>query len=379
MKFLKFIVILAIFSRQFSLHGSCSEHSCEEMEELHWSKEKTQAANIQVEIASPGVIQNFIEVPGKIVVHPDCIAYVIPKVSGSVKEIRKTIGECVKKDEVLAVLESKEMAEAKSNYLASIKKMDLRHTLLQREVDLKGISPEQDYLHAKLAEEEARINVDLSKQSLYAIGLTEAHVEKINREKSTDLRLYEITSPIDGKVLQRNLTLGELISNTNKVYTIVGCNKVWTELSVSQNNLPYLKVGLPIEIISANGKRETTKILQFNPLISEETRTATAFAVIEDNTEKWSPGEFVTIKVQTNMISCAIVIPKTAVQNIKGENNVFVEKGENYIPRIVTIGRKDEKNVEVLEGLQQGEKYAGSNTFVLKAEYEKEEAEHNHP
>lgn len=366
-------IILTILAWQ--LHGH--EHKHEHSEEVPWSQEKTKAANIQIVEASAGFIQNFIEVPGKIIVHPDCIAYVIPKVSGVVKEIRKNLGECVKKDEVLAVLESREIAEAKSNYLAVLKKLDLRHTLLQRETNLKGISPEQDYLHAKLAAEEALITVDLSKQSLYALGLSEASVEKIEQEKKTDLRFYEVTAPIEGKVLQRNLTLGELISNTNKVYTIVDCKKVWIELNVSQNNLHYLKVGLPIEILAGN-KKAASEIVQFTPFISEETRTATAIAAIENNVEKWTPGEFVTVKVQTNLISSPVVVLKTALQNIKGETCVFVENADNFAVRPVIIGKKDEKSVEILSGLQIGDRYAACNTFILKAEYEKEEAEHSH-
>lgn len=376
MKLEKQIFIAVLCFQPWILQGSC--HHEEHEHEVHWTKKKSETVNIRIETAGPGTIEHYADVPGKVAVHPDCIAYVIPKVSGAVKDIRKNVGECVKKDEVIALLESKEIAEAKSQHIAAIKKFDLYKTLLEREVSLKGISPEKDYLNAKLAMEEALIHADLTKQSLYALGLTEAEVERIPREKKTELRFYEIRSPIEGKVLQRNVTLGELISDTNKIYTIVDCKKVWVEIHVNQNTVQHLKVGLPIEIFATNEKKAASAIHQFHPLICEETRCATAFAMIENTLEKWTPGEFVTVKILTNTFQSPLVIPKTALQKMKGENVIFIANKEKFTPRAIILGKSDAQNVEVLDGLEHGEEYAACNTFILKAELEKEEAEHNH-
>jgi len=351
------------------------EHS---EEKVLWTKEKTQTANIQVRAAEPGIIRNFIRASGKILIHPDHIAYIIPKVGGVVKEIRKNQGDSVEIEEVLAVIESKEMAEAKSNYLATLKKLKLRQTFLQREEGLKEISPEQDYLNARAAVEEGSIDEELAKQRLYSIGLSEEEVDRIPQEHPTKLRFYEMRAPFKGRVIQRNITLGELVGNNIKAYTIANFDRAWVEIDVHPNDLQYLKEDQLIEITTQDGMKMTTKIAHFNPTISEETRTATAVAVIDNNSGRWTPGKFISASIQREATPVSILVSKEAIQQIRGEDHIFIVDGESFIPRVVKIGRTDEKNVEILSGLEQDEIYADNNTFLLKAEYEKGEAEHTH-
>ena len=72
-----------------------------------------------------------------------------------------------------------------------------------------------------------------------------------------------------------------------------------------------------------------------------------------------------------------VVVPKAALQTIKGERVVFVRNDHGFEARKVTIGREDDRTVEIVSGLSEGETIAVSNTFVLKAELGKAEAEHH--
>lgn len=365
MNTLKFIFSLALFSSPFVGYTT-------EQEEFHWNKERTQCANIEVAIASTGVIQNYIQVPGRVKIHPDNIAYVVPKVHGVVKEIRKNVCDVIEKGEVLALVESQEMAEAKAHYLTALKKLIFQQALLKRENSLRGISAGQDYLNALLAEEEAVINCALATQNLMAFGLTENEIGEISQEDPLHLRLYAIKSPLQGKVLQRDLTLGELIDDTSKIFTIANFEKVWIEMSIPQSELHVVKEGLPMEIV-VDGKRVHLKICQFNRAIHPETRMATAVAVVANAPGTWTTGEFITAFIQTGTLQAPVVVSKEAIQSIKGESYIFVENGEGFIPSRVKLGKMDESNVEIISGLIEGERYASQNTFCLKAEYEKEE------
>lgn len=349
-----------------------------EYEPIPWTEEKIESAHIQLEKASSGSIRNMISVPGKIVFHPDRVAYIIPKVSGVASSICKNLGDRVQAGDVLAVLESKEVAEAKSYYLSAIKKLDFKRAFLKNEESLTGISPKQDYLNSKLEVEEAQINIDLARQTLYSMGLSEEEVNKIDTEKPIDLRYYHIKSPIYGKVLQRNLTLGELVNNSTKIFTIANFDKVWVEISINQKDVSYLKEDLELDILGPDGKRESAKLYQFNPAIQEETRRAVAIAVLNNLTDLWKPGEYVTVNIQTELSKVQVIVPKTAIQVIHDDNMIFVKKDGHFVPREVTVGKMDENNVEILSGLEEGEVYAANNTFVIKAELEKEGAEHHH-
>ncbi len=346
--------------------------------EFCWSKERSDYAQVTTQTASPGMIQNFIRVSGRVAAHPDHVAFVTPKLHGVVTKIYKNIGDRVEADEILAVIESKEVAEAKARYLTAVQRWKFQQALLSKEERLRGISSEEDYVNAEFALQEATLNKDVARHNLYALGMKDQQIETITMGDAASLRVYEIRSPIKGKILDRRLTLGEWVDDEAKVFTLGNFEQVWVEMNVPQNDIQYLSAGLNLNMIGANGKEETLNLSQFHPMISEETRMAKAFAILENNQGKWSPGEFVMVTIQTLQTPASLVVPKEALLNIKGAEYIFVQAGDKFIPSIVRVGKSDGKNVEILSGLQVGDSYAACNTFCLKAEFEKEEGEHNH-
>ena len=151
-------------------------------EEFQWTEEKSKYADIQLEIAGPGIIKQFTQVSGKIISHPDHIAYVIPKVEGTVYTIEKNLGDCVKKGDVLLTIESQEVAEVKMRYLLALNQVITKKKFFEREEALRGISKEQDYLDAKLASDQAHIEHECALQDLYFLGFTEGEIFKIQKE-----------------------------------------------------------------------------------------------------------------------------------------------------------------------------------------------------
>jgi cobalt-zinc-cadmium efflux system membrane fusion protein len=83
-----------------------------------------------------------------------------------------------------------------------------------------------------------------------------------------------------------------------------------------------------------------------------------------------------TIAVSNTSVS--VLISKTAVQTVDGQASVFVHTPEGFVPRPVTLGRTNATHVEVTAGLQAGERYAATETFVLKADLSKGTASHDH-
>ncbi len=367
---LSFCQMPAIFG-----HEDCEE---EEGPHFSWSDEKSVFADIKMEVAGPGVIQNFVEVSGRVVTHPDHYSYVIPKADGIVWEIRKNLGDWVEKDEVLALIESKEVAEAKTHYLAALKQLNVQQILLKKEESLRHISAAQDYLKAELAKEEAAHHFDCALQSLYTLGFSDKEINQISQETPAVRRFYAVKAPIRGKVLQRNLSLGEQVDHGAKAFTIANFDKVCIEIHVAQNDVKYLKEGVPISILGFEEKKAHVKICQFDPSISEETRTAIAIATMDNTEGYWSPGEYVSARVQTSYFNVPLMVLREAVQNIKGEHYVFVEEAGTLIPCIVKVGKMDEQSIEIVAGLKPGDHYAACNAFCLKAEFEKEDAEHEH-
>ena len=73
-----------------------------------------------------------------------------------------------------------------------------------------------------------------------------------------------------------------------------------------------------------------------------------------------------------------VTVKATAVQRVEGKTVIYVQEGENYETRTVSLGLQDGEYAEVLEGVKAGERYVASNSFILKAHAGKSEAEHAH-
>jgi cobalt-zinc-cadmium efflux system membrane fusion protein len=89
---------------------------------------------------------------------------------------------------------------------------------------------------------------------------------------------------------------------------------------------------------------------------------------------------FIQADIAVGEFPADVVIPETAVIDLENRPTVFVQQAERWEPRPVKLGRSDGISVEILEGLQPGERYVADGGFVLKAQLQKSEFEsgHNH-
>lgn len=105
------------------------------------------------------------------------------------------------------------------------------------------------------------------------------------------------------------------------------------------------------------------------------TIAAKAIAELDNQEGKWRPGTFVQAEIATETKEAPIVIVKEAVQVIEGKPVVFLESPEGFQMHEVEIGASDSKNIEVISGLNFGDKYAATQTFLLKADLGKDSVE----
>jgi cobalt-zinc-cadmium efflux system membrane fusion protein len=320
-------------------------------------------------------------VPGTIVPHADRIARVTVKLSGTVAELRKRLGESAELNEIVAVIESREVADAKSEYLAAKTTHDLRQTLFARAKMLwegKAVT-ENDFLRTRATAEEARIKMEVARQKLFALGLDENDITNLPSQREALLRRQEVRSPMAGRVVERKVDLGTAVGRDNletELFVIVDLDRVWVELAVSPADLPVVKEGQSVSItIRGIPEKGDGKIVFISPLMDKETRSARVVAEIANSGGVWRPGSFVTAAVAIEEQPVALVVPSSAIQTIDGEKVVFVRTSDGFEKRPVVVGRSDDRFTEIATGLQRGEIIAATNTFPVKAEFMKGAAE----
>jgi cobalt-zinc-cadmium efflux system membrane fusion protein len=163
---------------------------------------------IEVGTAGPGNLKVQVSLPGEVVANADRLAHIVPRVSGVVREVRKNLGDRVRKGEVMAVLESRDLADAKAAFLNATEKLELARTNFAREEDLwkKRISPEQDYLQARQALAEARIELRSAEQKLHALGFSDEYLAQLPSQPDMSYTRYEIVAPFEGTVIEKHIS-----------------------------------------------------------------------------------------------------------------------------------------------------------------------------
>lgn len=354
------------------------EHHHHENEIVSISSDQIKAHGIQIQKAAPGRLQYLVTAPAKIMLAQDGIAHIYPKVSGTVIQAYKNLGEDVVANEVIAILSSREMAEAKADYLAAYNRDLLTQGTFQREKSLheKKISATQEYHRAENAREESLIELELTRQKLHALGLSEEEIVSLPLSPPATLRVYEMRSPVSGKVIARHLTSGELVTLDHEAYIVADLNSLWAEISVFPQDRQHVKEGQPVTIATLDGRSTMATVTYLSPIVDEDTHTSTAIAKINNKSGKWLPGTYAKAELITDVVNIPLVVTKEAVQNIDGTDVVFLTDDGGFSVRPIQTGRSDARHFEVISGLAPGEEYACKNTFLLKAELKKDEAEH---
>jgi cobalt-zinc-cadmium efflux system membrane fusion protein len=197
-------------------------------------------------------------------------------------------------------------------------------------------------------------------------------------ESSDSLAPYEIRTLIDGIVLAKHLTRGEAVDREQQAFVVADLSTVWVDLSVYQRDLARIAVGQRVRIRAASdGPDAEGTISYLTPALDRVTRTATARVVLDNPGRKFLPGMLVSART-LDTAEAALAVPRDAVQSLDGRPSVFVETPEGFAAREITLGREGESRAEVLSGLAPGERIAVTNTFLLKAELARAEAEHEH-
>ena len=193
-------------------------------------------------------------------------------------------------------------------------------------------------------------------------------------ESNESLVKYDVTSAIDGTVIDMHMTPGELVNgDSNHEITVANLKTVWAELGVYQKDLSIISIGQTVIISAGHEIYETKgKISYISPIIDEATRTATARVSLDNNTGKWKPGMFVTAEVLTLEQEVPLAVAKNAIQSFEGRAVVFVQDKEGFRPQPVTVGIQNDKAVQILSGLHAGETYIAKGAFTIKAELMKE-------
>jgi cobalt-zinc-cadmium efflux system membrane fusion protein len=341
---------------------------------------EAQQAELGIQMApvSSGPVAATVELPGEVVFDQTQLAHVSPRVSGIVRQVNAAEGDEVEAGEVLAVLESRALADAKAEYLSARERLALAEASFNREQRLweRQISAEQDFLDARQALEEARITLRRASQQLEALGVDAQERRDIAASPEASLTRYGLVAPITGTVIERHAVLGETLESQGEqpAFIIADTSTVWINAAIYGEDLARVNAGDSVLVEVGEGIPAIEETIEFvSPQLGERTRTGRARIVVEDAGERLRPGMFVTVFSTPADALPALRVPVSALQTIEGETVVFRAEGDAFRAQRVEVGARSARFAEITSGLTPGAIVVTEGAFALKAELQKGE------
>ncbi|MCC6970252.1 MAG: efflux RND transporter periplasmic adaptor subunit [Phycisphaerales bacterium] len=380
----------------------------EHADEVTLTAEAIGRYGVKVEVARRRALTPTIVAPARVSFNTDAMAHVGSPLRGRAVEIKVKLGDTVKRGDALLAVESPELGEAQADYfqkrtavLLTGPAVDLARAAWERAKALfeqtQGISltevqkREAEYKAAVAAQRAAESVVIGVENRLHLLGMSQGAIETLAATGEIAPRML-VQAPINGQVVQREVTLGELVGPEREALMVLAdTSTLWVLADVPGARLDAIagdaKAWVTIGSLGVPGARTFEGHVAFvAPLVDAATRTAQVRIEVPSESLSLKPGMFAEVEIAAGGGAFAdavpaIAVPEEAVRVVEGGPVLFVpvmgEPGA-FAKRGVRVGKPVGGLVPILSGLDEGEEFVAAGTFILKAELGKGSAAHEH-
>jgi cobalt-zinc-cadmium efflux system membrane fusion protein len=380
--------------------GGGEEHA----DEVSLTAEAVERYGVRVAAVEARPLDAVVTAPARVGFNTEAMAHVGSLVQGRVAEIKVKLGDRVETGDVLLVVDSPELGQLQANHLANLSAVEaaapaveLARDFFERAqrlydetsgggVTLNAVQDRQATLRA--AERElavAEADVTASANTLRLHGMTDAQIDTLASSKKVD-PTYEVVAPIAGRVVEREVTPGELVSpDDESLMVLADLSTVWVLADVAEARLGEVGVGsaATLDVPALVGRSFEGTVTYVDPRVNENTRTARLRVEVANDGDALRPGMFARAMIgPSNGGGEAMpALPADAVMEVEGEMSVFVPvEGEpdTFARRAVRVGDRVGDFYPVMDGVSVGDEVVVAGTFILKADLGKAGASHDH-
>ncbi len=305
---------------------------------------------------------------------------VAPTGGGRVERVEKSLGQDVAAGDVLAVIHSADLGQAKAEFLQVAARLQLATATFGREKELrdKKVSSEADYLSALNEQKAAEAHYAAAERRLRLFGLDTAHIEAVKDEKENG-QFAELTlrAPQTGTIITQDVSAGALVGTEQSLYTIADLSRVWVWCDLYEKDLDVLharlssgqKVAAKVRVKAFESEIFDGTVDLIGSQLDEHTRTVKVRVQVANEERKLKPGMFAEVEIPIPLEGSVTVVPAGAVVCDEGKTFVFHHwKDDLWMRRDVQVGGKQGELLEVLDGLPPGATVIASGTFMLKSD-----------
>lgn len=372
-------------------------------QEVRLTAVAVKTSGLMIGRATERLLTASVVVPARVSFNQEAMAHVGSPLKGWVKAIQVRLGDTVEQGQPLLIIESPELGEAQSDYLlkrtaaeAAGPAVDLAKNGYERADALyresQGLSltevqrRELEYRAAQAAKRSAESMSSAAENLLHLLGMNQEAVNDLV-ETGEITPFYTRIAPLGGTVVEREVTLGELVSPDKEALLVLAdMTTLWVLADVPEARMREVHLG-DEAIVSAVGSAmsEIEGVVSYiSPIVDLTTRSVQVRIVVDRGASGLRAGMFARVDIKATSAGDGmpvLAIPEEAVQRIDGQASVFVPvpgEADTFAKRLVLIGDPIGALVPVRSGLVAGEAIVIANSFILKAELGKSGAQHEH-
>ncbi len=316
---------------------------------------------------------------GEVSLDADRAVWITPRMPGVVRSMQVDVGSPVAQGQVLLVLDSPDVAEARAAWRRANTGRRLAEATVAREAELyaRRVCPKKDLLEAEAARDQARAEEMSAASRLAGCGLDPASLESDPGDESTGAESrYAIRAPFSGRVLERSVHLGASVEPGQELLLIGDTSRMWVQARAYERELAGIlgaeargDVEAELTVPAYPGRTFRGRVDRMSGIIDEATRTARIRIIADNPDELLRAGMFARVNLLLGGGAAALAVPVEAVLEDAGRSFVFVPTVSPYfVRRPVRVGRAADGWVEITDGLREGDAVVARGAFQLKSD-----------
>jgi membrane fusion protein, heavy metal efflux system len=282
-------------------------------------------------------------------------------------------GQYVKEGEPLAILSSIDLGVAKTEYLKARSLETITAQQLKREQDLyaKKITPMKDLLEARAQHDTALAEYEAAREKLRLL-IAPADMSTVQwTANGHPLSEFPLVSPIEGTLVRRDLTIGEMVDRNGPApLAVINLERVWVVANIYERDLAGLQLGdlAEVTVEAYPNQKFAGHVTYIGDEVDRTTRAVRARIEVPNPGHVLKPGMFARAAIDTNDAREVVVAPESAIYEVDGKEVVFVPAGEGkFNVRPVKLGSRGDETVEIIAGLKQGDQVVAKGGLALKS------------
>ena len=332
----------------------------------------------KTEVVKNQDIGETLMIPGRLETQNRKLAKIGSPITGRVSDLYVSLGDVVKKGQVLAKINSIELTQTQLTLIKSTQLIGLKTKAVERAKLLfeADVISKAEMLRIENELDAVKADYRASRDQLIVLGMNEKALEKL--ESSGQINSYgDVISRFDGVIISRAINVGQIVNPQDNLFHVADLSKLWAVANIPEQQASFIQKDeiVSLEIPALDNKKIEAKIIFEDSIVDPQTRTVMVRAELDNHDLLFKPDMLISMYIRSKKIS-KLAIPISSVVRESNRSYVFVQTSPNKFRLTeIEVGSRDGNIVSILSGISIGETIVVDGAFHLNNERKKKELE----